>query len=269
MLLVVDAGNTNVVFAVHDGATWRGIWRIATEPQRTSDEYAVWLLTLLNLCGLKPSEIGRAVIGTVVPAALYHLRRLCREWFSTEPLIARSTLDWGFDIKVDNPAEVGADRLLNSLAAHRAYHGPLVVVDFGTATTFDVIDKDGAYLGGAIAPGINLSIEALHTAAARLPRIGIGRPQAVIGRSTIPAMQSGIYWGYVGLIEGLVTRIQAEYEGRLKVVATGGLAPLLAEGTTIIEVIDPDLTLDGLRLLADRNPTPTLGRDRLRPSESD
>ncbi len=269
MLLVVDAGNTNVVFAVHDGAGWRGIWRIATEPQRTSDEYAVWLFTLLGLRGIKPLDIHRAVIGTVVPAALYHLRRLCRDWFAAEPLIARSNLDWGFEIKVDNPAEVGADRLLNSLAAHRAHQGPLVVIDFGTATTFDVIDADGAYLGGVIAPGINLSIEALHTAAARLPRIGIGRPQAVIGRSTIPAMQSGIYWGYVGLIEGLVARIQAEYDGKLKVVATGGLAPLLAEGTTVISTIDPDLTLDGLRLLAERNPVPTLSRDRTRQIEGD
>ena len=264
MLLVVDAGNTNVVFAVHDGAGWRGIWRIATEPQRTSDEYAVWLLTLLGLSGLKAADIDRGVIGTVVPAALYHLRRLCRDWFSTEPLIARSSLDWGFDIKVDNPGEVGADRLLNSLAAHQYYTGPLVVIDFGTATTFDVVDKDGAYLGGVIAPGINLSIEALHKAAARLPRIGIGRPQAVIGRSTVPAMQSGIYWGYVGLIEGLVTRIQAEYDSPLKVVATGGLAPLLAEGTTVIGIINPDLTLDGLRLLAERNPVPTFNRDRTR-----
>ncbi len=269
MLLVVDAGNTNVVFAVHDGSNWRGIWRIATEPQRTSDEYAVWLLTLLQFSGLKPAEIGRTVIGTVVPAALYHLRRLCREWFSTEPLIARSNLNWGFEIRVDNPAEVGADRLLNTMAAHQAYHGPLLVLDFGTATTFDVVDRDGAYLGGAIAPGINLSIEALHKAAARLPRIGIGRPQAVIGRSTIPAMQSGIYWGYVGLVEGLVTRIRAEYDAPMRVVATGGLAPLLAEGTTIIDVVDPDLTLDGLRLLAERNPAPTLSRDRMRLNEGD
>ncbi len=264
MLLVVDAGNTNVVFAAHDGDGWRGIWRIATEPQRTSDEYAVWLLTLFNLTGIKPVDIDRAVIGTVVPAALYHLRRLCRDWFGAEPLVARSNLDWGFDIKVDNPAEVGADRLLNSLAAHRAYGGPLIVIDFGTATTFDLVDATGAYMGGVIAPGINLSIEALHKAAARLPRIGIGRPQAVIGRSTVPAMQSGIYWGYVGLIEGLVHRIQAEWDEPLKVVATGGLAPLLAEGTTVIEVVNPDLTLDGLRLLADRNAAPTLTRDRTR-----
>jgi len=269
MMLVVDAGNTNVVFAVHDGNGWRGSWRIATEPQRTSDEYAVWLLTLLGYTGIKPAAIDRAVIGTVVPAALYHLRRLCRDWFQTEPLVARSSLDWGFDIRIDNPGEVGADRLLNTLAAHQAYRGPLIVLDFGTATTFDVVDHDGTYLGGVIAPGINLSIEALHQAASRLPRIGIGRPQAVIGRSTVPAMQSGIYWGYVGLVEGLITRIRAECEHPMKVIATGGLAPLLAEGTTIIDRVDPDLTLDGLRLLAQRNPAPTLSRDRTRTSESD
>jgi type III pantothenate kinase len=269
MLLVVDAGNTNVVFAVHDGASWRGIWRIATDPQRTSDEYAVWLLTLLTHSRLKPGDINRTVIGTVVPAALYHLRRLCREWFTAEPLVARASLDWGFEIRVDRPDDVGADRLLNSLGAHRRFGGPLVVVDFGTATTFDVVDGDGGYVGGVIAPGINLSIEALHRAAARLPRIGIGRPQAVIGRSTVPAMQSGVYWGYVGLVEGLVTRIKAEYGAPLKVVATGGLAPLFAEGTTMIEHIDPDLTLDGLRLLAARNPAPPLPRDRTRLIEND
>ena len=270
MLLVVDAGNTNIVFAVHDGSTWRGIWRIRTDAQRTSDEYAVWLLTLLQHCKLKSSAVRRAVIGTVVPAALYHLRRLCRDWFEVEPLVARSSLDWGFQIKVDNPAEVGADRLLNALAAHQRYGGPLTVIDFGTATTFDVVDGDGAYLGGAIAPGINLSIEALHAAAAP-PAAHRHRATAlaVIGRSTVPAMQSGLYWGYIGMIEGLATRIQAEFDGKLKVLGTGGLAPLFAEGTTIIEHIDPDLTLDGLRLLAERNPAPTLPRDRTRSIESD
>lgn len=260
MLLAVDAGNTNVVFAVHDGGEWRGRWRIATRPDRTSDEYAVWLLALLQFSGLRPAEIDRCVIGTVVPAALYNLRRLAREWFSVEPLIARATLDWGFDIRVDRPGEVGADRLLNALASHHHYQGPLIVVDFGTATTFDVVAEDGAYLGGVIAPGINLSIEALHRAAARLPRIGIGRPQAVIGRDTVAAMQSGIFWGYVGLIEGIVGRIRGEQEAAMKVVATGGLAPLLAEGTHVIETIDPDITLEGLRLLAERNPPPSLGK---------
>jgi type III pantothenate kinase len=262
MLLVVDCGNTNVVFAVRDGATWRGTWRIRTEPQRTSDEYGVWLISLIEHAGLGREDVSAAVIGTVVPAALYHLRRMCRDWFSVEPLVARSTLDWGFDIRVSNPAEVGADRLLNTLAAHQRFGGPLVIVDFGTATTFDVVDKDGAYLGGVICPGINLSLEALHQAAAQLPRIGIARPQAVIGRQTVPAMQSGVYWGYVAMVEGLVTRIRAEFGGPMKVVATGGLASLLAEGTMMIEHIEPDLTLDGLRMLAERNPVPTLRADR-------
>ncbi|MBV9750384.1 MAG: type III pantothenate kinase, partial [Acetobacteraceae bacterium] len=183
MLLVVDAGNTNVVFAIHDGSAWRGTWRVRTDAQRTSDEYAAWLLTLLGHVGLDRRQVQRAVIGTVVPAALYHLRRLIRDWFEVEPLVARSTLDWGFPIQVDSPAEVGADRLLNTLAAHQMHGGPLIVIDFGTATTFDVVGPDGAYEGGVIAPGINLSLEALHLAAARLPRIGIGRPQSVIGRS--------------------------------------------------------------------------------------
>lgn len=269
MLLVIDAGNTNIVFAVHDGAEWRGSWRIATNDQRTSDEYAVWLLTLLTHAGLKPADIERAVIGTVVPAALYHLRRLCRDWFEVEPLIARAALDWGFEIKVDNPDEVGADRLLNALAGHARYGGPLVVIDFGTATTFDVVDADGNYIGGIIAPGINLSIEALHKAAARLPRIGIGRPQAVIGRSTVPAMQSGVYWGYIGMIEGLVARIRAEFGEPITVIATGGLAPLFSEGTLVIEHTDSDITLEGLRMLTIRNAAPPLPRDRARLSDGD
>ena len=269
MLLVVDAGNTNVVFAIRDSSGWRGTWRIRTDPQRTSDEYAVWLLTLITHAGLRKEDVSTAVIGTVVPAALYHLRRLCREWFEVEPLIARASLDWGFEIRVDNPDEVGADRLLNALSGHRRFGGPMIVVDFGTATTFDVVDGTGAYLGGAICPGINLSIEALHQAAARLPRIGIGRPQSVIGRSTVPAMQSGVYWGYIGLIEGLLGRIKAEFGGPMKVVATGGLAPLFAEGTMMIEHIEPDLTLDGLRLLAERNPTPALPRERTRMLETE
>ncbi|MGH7057589.1 MAG: type III pantothenate kinase [Acetobacteraceae bacterium] len=256
MLLVIDAGNTNVVAAVHDGSGWRGIWRIATMPERTSDEYAVWLLALLSHAQLKPADIDAAVIGTVVPAALYHLRRLSREWFSVEPLVAHAGLDWGFAIRVENPGEVGADRLLNTLAAHQLYHGPLVAIDFGTATTFDVVGADGDYEGGVIAPGINLSIEALHRSAAQLPRIGVGRPQSVIGHSTFGAMRSGIYWGYIALVEGLVAKIRAEAGARLRIVATGGLAPLFSEGTTVIESVDLELTLHGLRLLAERNAAP-------------
>ncbi|WP_298223782.1 type III pantothenate kinase [Acidocella sp.] len=264
MLLVIDAGNTNIVFAVHDGVEWRGNWRLATSAQRTSDEYGVWLEVLLSRAGIRAQDITCAVIGTVVPAALYHLRRLCREWFFTEPLVARASLDWGFEIKTDSPDGVGADRLLNALAAHAHYRGPLVVVDFGTATTFDVVDETGAYIGGAISPGINLSIEALHQAAARLPRIGIGRPHMVIGRDTVPAMQSGVYWGYIGLIEGLLARIEGEFGASLKAIATGGLAPLFAEGTAKFTAIAPDLTLEGLRLLSLRNKPPALPRDRAR-----
>lgn len=267
MLLVIDAGNTNVVVAVHRGADWVGVWRIRTDAQRTSDEYAVWLLSLLDRAGVDRNAITAAVIGTVVPAALYHLRRLVRDWFNIEPLIARASLDWGFAIKVDSPDEVGADRLLNALAGNQRFGGPLIILDFGTATTFDVVDQDGAYIGGVICPGINLSLEALHHAAARLPRIGIGRPQAVIGRATVPAMQSGVYWGYVGLIEGIVARIKGEFGEPMKVIATGGLAPLFSEGTLVIEHIVPDLTLEGLRLLAQRNPAPTLPRDRARLSD--
>ncbi len=263
MLLVVDAGNTNIVFALHDGTEWRGIWRIGTETGRTSDEYAVWLLALLGHSGLDRTMVDRAVIGTVVPAALYHLRRLCRDWFDVEPLIASARLDWGFEIRMDNPAEVGVDRLVNGLAGHQRYGGPLLVIDFGTATTFDVVDQDGCYIGGVIAPGISLSVEALHQAAARLPRIGIGRSQGpVIGTNTIAAMRSGIFWGYVGLIEGISSRIIAEFGSPMKVVATGGLAPLFAEGTTVIERIDSELTLDGLRLLAARNPQPAHAADK-------
>ncbi len=269
MILVIDAGNTNIVFAVHDGTEWRGKWRLATSAQRTSDEYGVWLEVLLRRAGIAAQDITGTVIGTVVPAALYHLRRLCREWFLTEPLVARASLNWGFEIKTDSPEGVGADRLLNALAAHVHYQGPLVVVDFGTATTFDVVDETGAYIGGAISPGINLSIEALHQAAARLPRIGIGRPHMVIGRDTVPAMQSGVYWGYIGLIEGLLARIEGEYGAPLKAIATGGLAPLFAEGTNKFTAIDPDLTLEGLRLLSLRNKPPSLPRDRARFLETD
>jgi type III pantothenate kinase len=255
MLLVIDAGNTNIVFAVWDGAAWRGRWRLATQASRTADEYAVWLAQLMAWAGLSRTDITRAAIACVVPAALYHLRNLCRTTFGQDPLIARAAgLDWGFPVLVDNPNEVGADRLVNALAAHARYKGPLAVVDFGTATTFDVVDRNGAYVGGVIAPGINLSLEALHRAAAQLPRVAIVRPQAVIGRSTVPAMQAGIYWGYVGLIEGLAKRIEGELGEPIKLIATGGLAPLFADGSTAIEHLDPDLTLDGLVLLAGRNP---------------
>jgi type III pantothenate kinase len=270
MLLAVSANNTNTVFAVWDGAQLKGAWRAGTDARRTADEYVVWLDHLLAMDGLSRREIDGAIISSVVPEANFNLRLLCRRYCRSEPLVVGDAgVSTGIKALVDRPEEVGADRIINTIAAHDRHHGPLIVVDFGTATTFDVVDRDGNYCGGVIAPGINLSIEALHKAAARLPRIGIGRPQAVIGTNTIAAMQSGIYWGYVAMIEGMVARIKAESAADLKVIATGGLAPLLAEGTTVIEHSDPDITLEGLRLLAARNPVPTLSRAGVRPVEGD
>ena len=253
MLLVIDAGNTNIVFAVHDGAEWRGTWRIATDPQRTSDEYAVWLMALLGFSGLKRTDVHAADIGTVVPAALYHLRRLCRDWFEAEPLIARSNLDWGFDIRVDNPAEVGADRLLNSLAALQTYGGPLIIIDLGTATTFDVVAGDGAYVGGVIAPGVNLSLEALHMAAAALPHVDVTRPQRVIGTNTVACMQSGVFWGYVGLVREICDRIKGERDRPMNIIGTGGLAPLFGQGLALFDRVEDDLTMHGLTVIHDFN----------------
>ena len=244
-------------------------WRISTDIQRTSDEYAVWLLALLGHAGIERGAVTQAVIGTVVPAALYHLRRLVRDWFRCEPLIAGLGLRWDIAVKMDQPSEVGVDRLLDGLAAFRLYGGPALIVDFGTATTFNVVDAEGAYNGGAIAPGINLSIEALHQAAARLPRVAIGRPRAVIGRNTMAAMRSGLFWGYIGLVEGIVARMKREFGQDMIVIGTGGLAPLLSEGTSIFQRIDPDLTIEGLRILSGQNPHPTLIPERTRNNEGD
>ena len=251
MLLAIDSGNTNVVCAVYDGDELRGSWRAATNPNRTADEYAVWLIQLMALSGLAPGDIGATIIGSVVPEATFNLVRLCQRYFGSEPLmVGRSDCFLGIGVDVDMPKEeVGADRVANAVAAQDRYQPPLIVLDFGTATTFDIVDRVGNYCGGVIAPGINLSLRALDMAAAQLPRIGIRRPPAVVGRSTVPAMQSGVFWGYVGLIEGLVQRIRAERGEAMEVIATGGLAPLMAEATEVISRVDPDLTLWGLRLI--------------------
>jgi len=254
MLLAIDSGNTNVVFAVYEDGTCRGEWRSANDPHRTADEYGMWLTQLLALEGLSRDDVTAAIIASVVPAGLYDLRMLCRRYFGCEPLVVGEPgVDLGLAVKVDNPEEVGADRLVNAVAAASRYDGPLILVDFGTATTFDVVDADGSYLGGVIAPGINLSLEALHMAAAQLPRVAVRRPAAVIGKSTVPAMQSGIYWGYVALIEGLVQRIEAEHGSSMTVIATGGLAPLFNEATDAIDHLDGDLTLRGLCEIYRRN----------------
>jgi type III pantothenate kinase len=257
MLLAIDAGNTNIVFAVYDGDRRKGSWRISTDHNRTADEYAVWLIQLMAMARLKPRDVTDAILGSVVPAATFHLLRLCQQHFHCKPMVVGDQgLDLGVKALIDSPKEVGADRLLNSVAAHAAYPSPLVVVDFGTATNFDIVDADGNFAGGVIAPGINLSMEALHRAAAKLPKVEVARPERVIGKHTIGAMQSGIFWGYVGLIEGLLARIEAEFGSPMTVIATGGLAPLFSAAIPAIAHVDDDLTLRGLLLVFKRNQRP-------------
>ncbi|MFM9862610.1 MAG: type III pantothenate kinase [Micropepsaceae bacterium] len=254
MLLAIDAGNTNVVFAVHDGKTIRAQYRAATKDTRTADEYYVWLTQLLQLEGIKASEIDAAIIATVVPQALFPLRRLCAKYFNREALVVGDpAVALDIEINVDRPRAVGADRIVNAIAGYKEYGGDLIIIDFGTATTFDIVGPKGSYEGGIIAAGVNLSLEALHMAAAQLPRIAVERPQAVIGKDTIPAMQSGVFWGYIALVEGMVARIKAEYGRPMKVIGTGGLAHLFRHSTNAIEHVDHDITIRGLRLIYERN----------------
>jgi type III pantothenate kinase len=251
MLLAIDCGNTNIVFAVFEGEEKRAQWRASTDTKRTADEYAVWLTQLMALERMTAADIKGAIIASVVPRANYGLTSLCKRYFKTDPLVVGDPgVDIGVPVRIDHPQQVGADRLVNAVAAHKTYGGPLILIDFGTATTFDVIGEDGGYEGGVIAPGVNESLEALSLAAAKLPRIAIeGPPQRVVGSGTVSAMQSGAYWGYVGLIEGLVARIKAEDGRSLKVIATGGLATLFANATNVIDQVDPDVTLRGLLTL--------------------
>jgi type III pantothenate kinase len=255
MLLAIDAGNTNLVFALVDGGEIKARWRIATDPRRTADEYAVWLHQLLELEGYSKSSVTAVIIGTVVPRALHNLQVLAAKYFRVQPLVAgQGRARWPIALDVDEPQNVGADRALNAIAAHAKYPGHLVVIDFGTATTFDLVDESGAYAGGIIAPGINLSLDALVSAAAKLPRIAIEAPSdnlSVIGRTTQSQMQIGIYWGYVAMIEGLTERMKRELERPATVVATGGLAHLFDKHTNAFDAIEPDLTIQGLSLLYD------------------
>lgn len=254
MLLTIDSGNTNIVFALYEAGKQRGVWRRANDNRQTADEYGVWLLQLMALAKLHPEDVDSAIIATVVPDTLFSLKGLCRNYFKAEPLVVGDAgMELGIQALVDTPEAVGADRLVNAVAAHEEYGGPLIILDFGTATTFDVINADGDYVGGVIAPGINLSVEALHRAAAMLPKVSVTRPQTVIGKHTTPAMQSGIYWGYVGLIEGLVERIRNEYGEKLRVVATGGLAPMFEPAVEVIQEVDRNLTLRGLVSIYSRN----------------
>ncbi|MBW8783504.1 MAG: type III pantothenate kinase [Novosphingobium sp.] len=258
MLLAIDVGNTNVVFALFEGAgatrRIKGRWRIATDPRRTADEYAVWLMQLLSIRGVGRESIDTIIISTVVPRALHNLEVLADHYFQTAALVAGvAPVDYSMDIDVDEPRSLGADRAVNAVAAHAKYPGDLIIVDFGTATTFDAIDFNGAYKGGIIAPGVNLSLDALVGNTAKLPRIAIEAPKddSVIGRNTEDQMLIGVYWGYVSLIEGLVARMRAEIGRPASVIATGGMA-VLFDGHGLFDHVEPDLTLEGLAILAER-----------------
>jgi type III pantothenate kinase len=256
MLLAVDAGNTNLVFALVEDGVIRARWRIATDPRRTADQYAVWLHQLLALEGFTKADVEAVIIGTVVPRALHNLEVLASKYFGVEPLIAgEAPAEWGIELDVADPKTVGADRVLNVIAAHALYEGDLIVIDFGTATTFDVVDYSGAYKGGVIAPGINLSLDALVSAAAKLPRVAIEAPEStsVIGRTTEEQMHIGIYWGYVAMIEGLIERTRAEIGRPIQVVATGGLATLFDTHSDMFDAIEGDLTIQGLAMLYERS----------------
>lgn len=249
MLLCIDCGNTNTVFSVWDIGTFRGTFRIATQHQRTADEYFVWLSALMAHAKI-PLDISEAIISSTVPRVVFNLRVLCNRYFNCRPLVVGKP-DCALPVapRVDQGTTVGPDRLVNTVAGFDRHGGNLIVVDFGTATTFDVVDTDGAYIGGVIAPGVNLSLEALHTAAAALPHVDVSRPARAIGTNTVACMQSGIYWGYVGLVEGIVRQIRAERNQPTRVIATGGLAPLFAQGTDVFASVEDDLTMHGLVLI--------------------
>ncbi|MGQ3040722.1 MAG: type III pantothenate kinase [Brevundimonas sp.] len=253
MLLAIEQGNTNTLFAVHDGADWIAQWRTATESTRTADEYAVWLSQLLTMRGLEMKALSGCIISSVVPQSIFNLRNLSRRYLSVEPLVIGDNVELGIPVRILKPSEAGADRLVNAIGAHLEYSGDLIVIDSGTATTFDIVASDGAFEGGIIAPGVNLSLQALHEAAAMLPRIAIQKPDRVIGKDTVSNMQSGVFWGYIALIEGLVARIKAEWGKPMTVIGTGGVVSLFEGATESIDRFDPDLTIRGLLEIWRRN----------------
>jgi type III pantothenate kinase len=253
MLLVIDIGNTNIVLGLYEGEELKFHWRVATDRNKTEDEYGMLVRSLFESVGLTLEHVEGVIVSSVVPPLNVVVERLCAKYFHKKPLVVGPGVKTGLNIKYEYPREVGADRIVNAVAAIHYYGTPLVVVDFGTATTFCYIDEKGQYWGGAIAPGIGISTEALVSRAAKLPRIEIAKPPSVVGRNTITAMQSGIYYGFVGQVEGIVKRMIAEYKTTPKVVATGGLAPLIANETDCIHVVDNNLTLKGLRLIYERN----------------
>lgn len=254
MLLAADIGNTNTVLAVYRGDDKLGEWRLATDPKRTADEIAATLSRLTELARLDFAAIDSAIIASVVPSATPNVERMCRRYLKVEPMVVgQADLELGVEVLIDRPDQVGADRIVNAVGGHDRYSGPLLLVDFGTATTFDVVDDEGNYRGGVFAPGIHHSVDALYAVAAKLPRIEIKATPTIIGKSTVPAMQSGVFWGYISMIEGLTARVQQEYGAPMTVVATGGLAPLFSDHTDAIHKVDSDLTMHGLWLIHRRN----------------
>ena len=253
MLLAIDIGNTNVVLGVFDGERLHQSWRIGTKAQITEDEYAMVLKDLFGFAGIEFRQVDGIIISTVVPPLLLVMVEMSRKYFKREPLVVTHELRTGITLAYENPKEIGADRIVNAAAAFRFYGGPLIIVDFGTATTFCAVTKDGQYLGGAITPGVRISAEALYQRAAKLPRVELVRPSSVIGRDTVTAMQAGVLFGYAGLVDGIVERMRREFAPDAKVVATGGLAEMVAPETSSITEVRPDLTLEGLRYLYEIN----------------
>ncbi|ABV93073.1 putative transcriptional acitvator [Dinoroseobacter shibae DFL 12 = DSM 16493] len=246
MLLAIDCGNTNTVFAIHDGTDFVAVWRTATEHQRTADQYYVWLQSLMQMQKIEV-EITEVIISSTVPRVVFNLRVLCDRYFNCRPLVVgKPGCALPVDVRVDAGTQVGPDRLVNTVAGFTQFGGDLIVVDFGTATTFDVVDVDGAYVGGVIAPGVNLSLEALHNAAAALPHVDISMPDTVVGTNTVACMQSGVFWGYVGLVREICAQIKAERARPMRVIATGGLAPLFSQGAELFDAWVDDLTMQGL-----------------------
>lgn len=246
MLLAIDIGNTNIVFAVYKGENLFQDWRCVSDAARSPDEYSAFLGHLFGLSGIQWDDIHDVIISSVVPETNFQLKGFCRKYLKCDPVFVDMSLVH-IEVNIDRPEDVGADRLVNAVAVKAFYSFPAIVIDFGTATTFDVIDASGAYVGGVIAPGVNLSVGALHSAASKLPKVSVAKPDKIIGKTTIQAMQAGVYWGYKGLIEGIVENIRLEIDGDPLVLATGGLAPLFAEGSPVIDRVDEHLTLKGLQ----------------------
>ena len=254
MLLAIDVGNTNTMFAIHDGDNWLARWRSHTDSTRTADDYAVWLSQMCRMEGIPFGKIDGCIVSNVVPQSLFNFRNFARRYLDVEPMfLGTPEVELGIEIRIDRPEQAGADRLANAIGAYVSYGGPMIVVDSGTATNFDIVGADGAFEGGIISPGINLSMRALHEAAASLPRIAIQRPPNVIGRDTVTAMQSGIFLGYIDLIDGLIRRIRQEYGRPMKTVGTGGIASLFEGHSEEIDLYDQDVTIRGLLEIYRRN----------------